>query len=283
MTAILGGLGAAFAFACATVCSSRSSRLIGASCAVAWVALVGLVLIIPAVVASGRPALDAAAVGWLVVAGAGNAGGLLLSYVALRVGKVGLVAPIVSAEGAIAAFIALLAGEPLAAATAAALGVTAIGVVIASSAPSTAEARDDRAADGRSALLAIAAASSFGVSLYAVARIGQTLPIAWAVLPPRVVGVVAIALPLLLRGRLRLSARALPLVLVAGTAEVLGFVAFTLGARDDVAVSAVLSSLFGALAAVAARVLFAERLAPFQLVGVMTIVAGVVALSAFGS
>ena len=39
--------------------------------------------------------------------------GLLLSYHALRIGQVGLVAPLVSTEGAIAAVIAMFAGESL--------------------------------------------------------------------------------------------------------------------------------------------------------------------------
>jgi hypothetical protein len=39
MLAILGGLGAASAFAAATLCSSRSTRLIGPSSVLAWVLL----------------------------------------------------------------------------------------------------------------------------------------------------------------------------------------------------------------------------------------------------
>jgi hypothetical protein len=56
---------------------------------------------------------------------------------------------------------------------------------------------------------------SFGASLYATARIGRTLPIVWAVLPGRLVGVVAVAAPLALTGRLRLTRRALAVVLAA--------------------------------------------------------------------
>src|SRR4051794_9135555 len=101
MVAILGGLGAALAFASSTLCSSRSSRLIGAGPALAWVAIVGLVITLPAAALATRPPIDAAAGAWLGLAGAGNAAGLLLTYLALRTGKVGVVAPIVSAEGAI--------------------------------------------------------------------------------------------------------------------------------------------------------------------------------------
>jgi drug/metabolite transporter (DMT)-like permease len=275
MVAILSGLGASLAFASATLCSSRSSRLIGAGPALAWVALVGLVVTLPAATLADRPDLDAAAGTWLGLAGVGNAAGLLLTYRALRTGKVGVVAPIVSAEGAIAALIAVAAGQPLAAATAGMLAVIAAGVLLAGAA----RGGDEAAPRAAPALLAVAAAVSFGLSLYATARIGRTLPVVWAVLPARLVGVVAIAAPLALTGRLRLTRRALPLVLAAGLAEVLGFTLYALGARHDVAISAVLASLFGAFAALLARVLFAERLAASQLLGVATIIAGVAALS----
>src|SRR5437773_1449537 len=104
MLSILGGLGAATMWATATVCSSRSAPLIGAASALGWVMLVGFALALPAVVATGIPAgLDADALGWIVAAGAGNVLGLLLEYRGFRIGKVAIVAPIASTEGAIAA------------------------------------------------------------------------------------------------------------------------------------------------------------------------------------
>jgi drug/metabolite transporter (DMT)-like permease len=71
----------------------------------------------------------------------------------------------------------------------------------------------------------------------------------------------------------------LPLVLVAGVCEVLGFALFAWGARDGIAVSAVLASQFAAIAAVAAYVLFRERLTPIQVTGAAIVVGGVGALS----
>ena len=58
-------------------------------------------------------ALGGPELGWLVVAGGGNVVGLLLVYGALRVGKVSIVAPIISTEGAIAAVLAVAAGEAI--------------------------------------------------------------------------------------------------------------------------------------------------------------------------
>jgi drug/metabolite transporter (DMT)-like permease len=134
--------------------------------------------------------------------------------------------------------------------------------------------------DGRAGLLGVAAALSFGVGLYATGRVSSGLPVAWAVLPPRIVGVLLIALPLAVTARLVLTREAAPLVLVAGVAEVVGFASFALGARHGIAVSAVLASQFAAVAAVAAYFVFGERLTRVQIVGVVTIASGVAILSA---
>src|SRR5687767_5029218 len=114
MQAIAGGLGAALVFATATLCNSRSSRLIGPGPLLAWIMAIGLVIILVPVAIGGVPdGLDADSLGWLALAGAGNVGGLLLAYAALRLGKVGVVAPVVSTQGAIAAVIAFIGGESI--------------------------------------------------------------------------------------------------------------------------------------------------------------------------
>jgi drug/metabolite transporter (DMT)-like permease len=281
--AILGGLGAALAFATATLCSSRSTRMIGEAPVLGWVMVVGLLAVAPFLVLGPGPGpLDRATVSWLVVAGIGNAGGLLLAYRALRFGQVGIVAPIVSTEGAITAVIALLAGESLSVAVWATLAVIVAGIVLSAthegdpSGPGAVSRADARHA----ALFAVGAALAFGVSLYGTGRLSGDLPVAWLVLPARLAGVVAVALPLLVAGRLSLTRRAAPLIAAAGLCEVLGFVSFTLGARDGIAVAAVLASQFAAIAAIVAFVLFGERLARVQVAGVAAIVAGVGVLSA---
>src|ERR687884_86081 len=135
MLAIVGGLGAAAAFAAATLCSSRSTRLIGPSSVLAWVMLVGLLLTGPLAIRDGLPAqLVGGSFGWVVLAGCGNVLGLLLGYAGLRIGHVGLVAPILSAEGALAAVISVVAGEPIALGMGATLGLIALGVGLAAAA-----------------------------------------------------------------------------------------------------------------------------------------------------
>jgi drug/metabolite transporter (DMT)-like permease len=277
MQAIVGGLGAALVFATVTLCNSRSSRMIGPGPLLAWVMLIGLAITGPGVLIEGVPDnLDRESGAWLVIAGVGNVVGLLLAYAALSSGKVGIVAPLVSTQGAIAAVIAVIAGETISVAAGIALGAIAIGIFLAGIGP---EAESGERHEGRATLYALGAAVAIGWSLYATARASIDLPVVWALLPSRVIGVVAVTLPLALRSDMKMTREALPLVLVAGVCEVLGFALFAWGARDGIAVSAVLASQFAAIATVAAYVLFRERLTRLQLAGVAVLVVGVGALS----
>lgn len=279
MIAILGGLGAACAFAIATLSASRGARMIGPRSFLAGVMLVGLVVTLPAVAARSIPHIDAADAGWLVLSGSGNVAGLLCAYAALRLGKVGIVAPIVSTEGAIAAVIAVVAGEGISPGAGATLGVIACGILVSGITRDV----DEVPADPRglrALAFAVAAALAFGASLYATARVGASLPTAWAVLPARVVGVATVTLPLVVSRQLTITRRALPFVVLSGLCEVAGFALFTVGSRHGIAISAVLASQFAAIAAVAAYFLFGERLARLQLAGVTSIVVGVGILSA---
>jgi uncharacterized membrane protein len=281
MIAIVGGLGAAAAWAVSMLTASRATRLIGPSSVLAWVLLTGLCIVLPWAASEGVPdGLDSSSATWLLLAGAGNVVGLLCSYSAMRVGKVALIAPIVSTEGAIAALLAVLTGEDVAEGAAVALAAIAVGIALA------AVPRDegvgvvpDAGSSWRVPALALAAACSFGVSIYATGRASASLPIAWAVLPPRVIGVLVVFVPLAVSARLVLTRRAVPFVVVSGIAEVVGFASYAVGSRDSVAVAAVLASQFAAIAAVAAYILFRERLGRLQLVGVVTIVVGVTVLT----
>jgi drug/metabolite transporter (DMT)-like permease len=280
MIAVLGGVGAALAWAISTLCSSRSSRLLHPLSVVSWVMVVGLLVAAPAAAVDGIPrGLHGAALAWLALAGVGNVAGLTLSYYALRVGQVAVVAPLISTEGAMAALIALLAGETLEPAVGVVLAVIATGICLASIPPAGAH-RTARAHHRISVLLAGVTALTFGASLYATARAGGQLPSSWVVLAARLVGALGLAVPLALRGRLRLTAAAAPLVVASGLCEVLGFYSFILGARHGIAIAAVLSSQFAALSVLGAYLLFGERLSRTQLTGVAVVIGGVAVLSA---
>jgi drug/metabolite transporter (DMT)-like permease len=282
MLAIVGGLVAALMWGTATLSSSRASREVGATSTLAGVMFVGFVVAVPLAVSTGVPTgLGARELAWLAVAGTGNVLGLLLEYRGLRIGKVGVVAALASTEGALAAVIAIAFGETVSLATAVLLAVIAAGVVMASI------AADDPGADGSTrerrvtaaAAYGVGAAIAFAISLYATARVGEVVPVAWVLVAARVVGVLALAIPVAAAGRLRLTRSVLPFVVLSGLCELAGFAAFTIGARHGIAVAAVLASQFAAIAAVGAYLLFRERLARVQFVGVAAIVVGVAALA----
>jgi drug/metabolite transporter (DMT)-like permease len=254
--------------------------------------LVGTLLLLPiALLATPIPASSgstnvAAALAWSALAGASNVGGLLLAYSAYRIGAVGVVSTIGSTEGAIAAVISVLAGQQLAPGSGLALALIAVGVVLAATGGGH-ELEEgieiSRASSLRAAALAACAALFLGAGLFIAGQASSSLPAPWVILPGRAAGVVLVTLPLVVLRRAAVSRRALLFIAVTGVAEIVGLVAFAVGARQDIAVTSVLGSMFPPIAAVAAFVLFRERLAPRQILGIGVVVAGIGALGALSS
>lgn len=139
---------------------------------------------------------------------------------------------------------------------------------------------DEAARTRKAAAFAIAAALIFGVGLVSAGKAALLVPPIWVSLSSRVIGLGIVALPLVLQGRLTLTRRTLPLVVVAGIGEVIGSTAAAWGATHSIAISAVVGSQFAAIAAVVAFLLFHERLSRTQVAGVLFIVVGVTALAA---
>ena len=280
MIAILGGLGTAILWASTLLMSQRAARLIGSWSTLAWVMLVGICVTVPWILLTApRVAFTDSQLYHLVVAGIGNSTGLLLVYTALQRGKVAVVGPIVSTEGAIGAALAILAGDPIGAATGILLVVIAIGVVFAAIEKAPGEDEPARAGPLLTAAIALAGAFLFGINLYATSRLAGEIPMAWTVLPARLAGVVGVTLPLILARRLRLVRAAVPFVVLVGLAEMAGVVTYTLGAEESAAVTAVIASQFAAIAAIVAFLAYGERLSRVQVVGVVVIAVGVGALA----
>jgi drug/metabolite transporter (DMT)-like permease len=281
--AILGGTAAALAWALASLVATRSSRAIGANAALAWVMASGLVILLVPLAFSSVPDVPRTTGIWLVVSGLANVGGLLMAYRALRAGPIGVVSPIVGAEGGVTALIAIAAGQSIGALRALALVAVVVGVILVAYHVDDGDLGTPEAPkDIRTASFwATLAALTFGLGLYATGRVGEDLPVIWAVLPPRLLGVLLLTLPMAATGRLPRPPRAIvPFVVAGGAFEVLGFLAYTAGASTDIAVTAVLASLTGAMAAGFGRLFFAEHLSPRQLVGVGVLVAAVATLGA---
>ena len=277
--------------------------MLGSRVVLAWIMIVGVAVGLPVAIASPAPATVAPSTfALLLLAGACYVFGLQLTYAALRVGKVSIVAPIVSTEGAVAALVSVALGDPVGLIAGLMLVAIAVGVVLSSldtTKPDVAAGDFDLTADAidgplpddqpvveapvdarRTAAYSVMAALLFGVGIVAAGRSALLVPVAWVALSARLVGIVGVVIPLLLQRRLRLSRAALPLVVIAGTGEVVGSMLSAWGSRESIAITAVMGSQFAALAAVAAFVLFRERLGRIQLVGVVLIVVGVTILAA---
>lgn len=277
VTAIAFGLCTAVAFAASSLIGSRAVRMIGPWSLVAWMMIVGLVVTIPITLVSPMPEFTAATTGWWILAGAGNVTGLVLANAAFRVGKVGVITPILACEGAIAALLSAMLGESLAPVIAFLLMAIVAGVVITGVAPDPEPLEHERPV--LSVVLATAAALGFGSSLFATGFLAGEVSLGWLLLPQRLVGAVFLFIPLLAARRLRITRIAVPLVIAQGVLEVVGFTTYSFGAQDSVAVASVCASQFAPIAAVMAYVLFRERLGRLQVAGVVLLVASVTALS----
>jgi uncharacterized membrane protein len=281
--ALVAGFLTALCWTGTTLTSARASRLIGASSTLAIVVVTGLIVTIPFAIVDRPPpgALTPSVVATLLVAGTGNVLGLALLYRGYREGLVAIVSAISSTEGAIAAVLAILLGEAVSPGVGVALAIVVAGVVLAAFAGVDPSEHPVEGGSARRGLAyAAAAAVAFGVGLYAVGSAANELPIAWAVLPARVVGVLAVAAPLALTGRIRLDRVALPWAIADGLLEVAGIATFAVGAREAIAVTSVLATQFVAMTALVAWFLFGEKPTPLQRLGVGTVAIGVAVLSA---
>ncbi len=278
MISVVGGLGAALAWALATLAAARASRVLGPWSTTALVVFIGLIVTLPllALEVPDEPIAVTDYV-WLTVAGVGYVVGMVFNYAALTGGKVPVTAPIVSTEGSIAAALAVLTGEAASPLLGAMLLLIAVGVFVVSMQPGG--GADVLSGGGaRYVGFAIAAALIFGVGLYASGRASEGVPPSWVVAAGRIAGVLILTLPLALTRRLRFDRSVLPFLLFAGVAEVAGVYLYAFGARESIAVTAVLSSQFAVMAALMAHWL-GERISPRQWLGVVAVTIGVVVIT----
>jgi drug/metabolite transporter (DMT)-like permease len=279
LTAILLGIVAALSWGVSAASAARVSRGAGANVAIAFVQGIGLLIVLPVtLLASGFPhGADHGDWFWGAVAGVGAVTGLGCYYAALTTGKIGIVAVIVNCDGALAAVIAILAGEAVGGLALAALALVATGVVVTTAAP------DDGGASGasrrRAIALAATAATVFATSLYSAGR-AVGLGALWVVLCARIAGVAGLTLPAALRGGLRVERALWPYVLVSGVLESGGYLAYVYAARDGIAIAAVLVSQSALVTAIIGVVALHERLNSRQIAGIGLALVGLAALAA---
>jgi drug/metabolite transporter (DMT)-like permease len=279
MIGVAGGLVAAVLWGLSAIAAARSTRMIGAEAALAWVYLVGLCVALPVALALGLPDVDRDGSGWAGPTVALTVAALYTLYAALRRGPVSLVVPITASQGALAAVLAVALGESLQGAAAAGLIVTFIGMFAVIRRSDSAESNASRPSTAIGFALASAVLSAF--ALYGSARAGSAIGAAWLLVFLRTGGLLTLGGALFVSGRLRRPGPATPLVVFSGVADYLAFGSYVVAAtHGGVAVPAVISSQYAAVAAVLAVVLLGERLTRPQLAGVVAILAGVAVVTA---
>lgn len=220
--------------------------------------------------------------GWylLVGAAAGMIATLSLAafYRAMATAPISLVAPITAAGTGIPVLVGVARGERLGLVQVLGIVVTLAGVILASGP----EFRSGAVVRKQAIGYAIGAAVGFGVA-YTLLALAAGSSVYGTLLLQRIGGLIVLA-PIVLRSgvlrQIRFTVRRLAALLAIGGCDIVANGSYALAAsRGDLAVAAVLASLYPVVTALLARALLAERLRPVQSAGVIAALGGVLLLS----
>ena len=248
-------------------------------CALAWSALIAPAVLWPAaLLVSGTPAAAGWDVAWALVFGLGLVGALGLGFRAMTLGRVSIVATVISTDGAMAATVSIARGETLGGLVLAGLAIIVTGVLLAVSGGGSSRSGPRR--DGLAALAALGSAACFATTFVSAGEVGTLQPV-WLVGIGRVVPLALVTLPVLAATRCARPPRgAWPWIVVNALGDVLGFTAYASAARHDLAVAAVVGSEYAVVTVVLGVLLLGERLRPHQWAGVGLALAGIAAVAA---
>jgi drug/metabolite transporter (DMT)-like permease len=281
MLVILAALGAAAAWGTSATCDNRSTRMIGALQALAWVQVFGFVMVLPMAIWEGAPSRpSASALAWIAVGGIGVCAGLTLSYAAIGRGAISVVATVTAVDGALAALASVALGEHIAVATAAGLAIVIAAMLVVLHATAAQERAGIAGHSLAAVLLAGGAACGFAIFLLAVIRAGDAFGDGQLQLIYRIAPFAAVGLPLRLRGRLGRPGAAWTWVTAAAALQTAGFVLYRVAGRSgDVAIPSVLSSQFAVFAIIGGVLVLGERLSRRQIGGLAGLLVGIAVIA----
>jgi drug/metabolite transporter (DMT)-like permease len=229
----------------------------------------------------GGAALPEGSLMLALLAGAGNAAGLILFYKAAELGPLSVVAPIGAVGAVVPVVYGLADGDSL-------KPTQAVGLVLAMAGAAMASRRDPGGTVGgrtypdprAAAIWAAASAVAFGVFLTALPEASKDGR-AWALFDARVALVVLVGLWAGRRlGGLR-ATRQLPLMAVPGLLLVAGTLLYiTAAGHGQLSLVSVLGSLFPVVTVGLGVALLGERLSRIQAIGVAATLVGVVLIAA---
>jgi drug/metabolite transporter (DMT)-like permease len=277
MSAVGFGLLAALLWGISTLVGTRLVRAVGTWSSVVAAMLIGLAIVVPAALVVDAPSTRAGEWLWGVASGVGYVTASICWLLATRTGKVSVVTPIVSTDGAMAAIIVVAAfDETLKPGVGAALGLIAAGIVAAGI---RRDVTEHGHVTGRELGFALAAAVTFGFSFVSSAQAEESLGVVWTLVVTRLTAATLLAPAALREGRVRVPARMLPYAFGLAALDIGGYAAFLTGVPGSVAITSVLASQYAMVAVLGGFLLFGERLTRLQASGVAVTLAGVGALA----
>jgi drug/metabolite transporter (DMT)-like permease len=257
-------LASAAAFGTADFLGGLASRRVSALLVTLAAHLAGLAVVLPVVLVLRAP-VDPASLAWGVASGVFGCAGVIAFFRALASGAMSAAAPITAVVSAALPVLAgILLGERPAAQTWMGIGAGLLAVV----AISRGGARSARV-DRRSLALAVAAGVGFGLFFVALSRASHASGL-WPLLAARV-GSLSLLGAVVLAGRMpwRAEPAALGLGAVSGAVDMTANALFLFATRQgELALVAVLASLYPAATVLLALAFLRERLRATQLAGV---------------
>jgi drug/metabolite transporter (DMT)-like permease len=225
-------------------------------------------------------ALPASGLMLALLAGCGNAAGLIGFYKAAELGPLSLVAPIGATGAIVPVGWGLASGETLVATEAAGIVLALGGAVLAARAEPRDDGQERRHPDPRASVIwAAGSAVAFGVFLTALPKASADGR-AWALFDARVALLVVLLAWAGRRVALVRATRDLPLLAVPGLLLVCGTLLYTIAAdHGRLSLVSVVGSLFPVFTVGLGVMLLGERLARLQALGVAAAMAGVVLIS----
>jgi uncharacterized membrane protein len=235
-----------------------------------------------AIISHGAPSGTTEEWWFILLAGASYAIGSGLMALALKIGNVSVVMPIIACDGGIGAVLATLTGSTLAGGEALLLTMMVLGVVIVASSSSQAAVGGATEVGLRPILVAAGSAAGFGVVFLAAGK-ANGMDSLWVTALSRALPIV-IALAICLKLRAVLPPRgAWPFLIAYGLADGLGYLSYVEGSQYSIPVAAVAASQYAALAVVGGILVYGERLSGQQAVGTAAIIVAATVLAAVGA
>ncbi len=230
----------------------------------------GLLLTLVLATATGSWGEPLSYLPWAALAAASGAAGLALFYSALAAGKMGVVAPIASAGVLVPFFVGVAVGQLPSVGQLVGVLAAFVGLIMATGPELSGFA------SRRTVIMAAIAAALFGTCLTAIAGGSQTSAVMTMTTMRIMIVATLLTVGVILRTRGGLTRQDVPLLVVIGTLDVGANLSYGIATtHGELAISAVLASLYPVVTMMLAWRILHERLRTVQYLGVAAVLAGV--------